>query len=101
MTGKRTEAIWLTALQGHRGVGNPDAFPVEVHVASRGVAGNLLRTSAEKKRPVEHGQSRLPGWIRNGDGKEAGVFVIHVADFDTLIPAKGRESQALPVEEVR
>ena len=44
---------------------------------------------------------RLPGWIGNGDGEEAGIFVIHVADFDALIRAKGREPQTLPVEEVR
>jgi hypothetical protein len=41
-----------------------------------------------EKRPVEHGQFRVPGWIGNGDGEEAGIFVIHVADFDAVIRPK-------------
>ena len=100
MTGKMSETTWFTAFQGHPAVGNPDAFPIEIHLTNRGVAGGFLRTSAGKKRPVEHGQFRMAGWIRNGDGEEAGILVIHVADFDAVIPAKGREPQTLPVEEI-
>jgi hypothetical protein len=44
--------------------------------------------------------SGCPGWIGNGDREEARIFVIHVVKFDTVIRAKGRESKALPVEEV-
>jgi len=64
------------------------------------MANDLLRTSARKKWPVQDGQLRVPGWIRNGDGEEAGVFIVHVGEFDALIGAEIREPQALPVEEV-
>ena len=57
------------------------------------MAGCLLRSRAGKKRPVEHAELRVPGGIRNGDGEEAGIFVIHVADVDALIQPKGREPQ--------
>ena len=32
MRGKPAEAIWFTAFQGQRAVGNPDAFPIEIHL---------------------------------------------------------------------
>ena len=64
------------------------------------MASGLLRTSAGEKRPVEDGQFRVTGRIGNGDGEEAGVFVVHVGEFDALIWAEVREPQALPVEEV-
>ena len=64
------------------------------------MASGFLRTSAGEKRSVEDGQFRVPGWIGNGDGEEAGIFVVHVGEFDALIRAEGREPEALPVEEV-
>jgi len=64
------------------------------------MAGGLLRTSAGQERPVEDGQLRVPGWIGNGDGEEAGVFVVHVGEFDALVRAEIREPQALPTEQV-
>src|ERR1035437_9498309 len=92
----------IDPLVWHRGlaVGNPDALPIEIHVTGSGVAGSLLRSRAGKKRSVEHAQLRVPGGIRNGEGKEAGIFVIHTPDVDALIRTKGREPQALPVEEI-
>jgi len=48
---------------------------------------------------VEDGQFRFPRWIRNGNGEEAGIFVIHVAEFDAVARSKGRQTQALPVKE--
>ena len=64
------------------------------------MAGGFLRTSAGEKRPVEDGHFRMPGWIRNGDGEQAGVFVVHVVEFDALIRAEAREPEALPVEQI-
>ena len=101
MAGKVAQVWRFTFLQDHRAVGNPDAFPIEIHITGRGVAGGFLRTGAGKKRPVEHGQFRMPEWIRNRDGEQAGVFVIHVADLDALIPTKSRKPHTLPMEEVR
>jgi len=75
--------------------------PVEIHLTGSGVAGGLLRTSAGEKRPVEHGQFRMSGWIRNGDGEQAGVFVIHVRRSRYLIPAKVARPTRWPMEEVR
>ena len=100
MRGKPAEVIGSLPFKGDRTVGNPDAFPIDIHLAGRRVAGRLLRTCAGKKGPVEHTQFHVPGGIRNGDGEEAGIFVIHVADVDALIRTKGRKPQALPVEEI-
>jgi hypothetical protein len=99
MRGELAEATWFTALQ-RRTIGNPDTFPLEIQLTGRGVASSFLGTSAGEKRPMEHGQFRVSGWIRNGDREEAGVFVIHVCEFDALIRAEIREPQALPVEQV-
>jgi hypothetical protein len=49
---------------------------------------------------VKNREFRLPGRIRNGDGKYAGIFVIHVAGIDAMIRRKGREPYALPVKEI-
>ena len=95
-----TEAIWFSGVQGHWAVRNPDAFPIEIHLARCGLARGFLRASAGKKRPVKHGQFRVPGRVRDGDGKQAGIFVIHVVEFDALIRTESCEPQALSVEEV-
>jgi hypothetical protein len=84
--------------QGYRTVGNPDAFPIKIHRTRRGAAGGFFWTSAGKQRPVEDGQFRFAGWIRNGNGEEAGIFVIHIAEFDAVARSKGRQTQALPVK---
>ena len=64
------------------------------------MAGDFSWTSAGKQWPVENGQFRFPGWVRNGNGEEAGIFVIHVAEFDAVARSKGRQTQALPVKEI-
>jgi hypothetical protein len=51
------------------------------------MASGLFGTSAGEKRTVEDGQFRVPGWIGNGDGEEAGVFVVHFGEFDALVRA--------------
>ena len=49
-------------------------------VALRRAIGGFLRTRAQEKWPVQEGHFRMPGWIWNGDRKQAGVFVVHVVD---------------------
>src|ERR1700728_1498447 len=103
MRSKLAEAKWfpaLRALRRGRAVGNPDAFPIEIHLTAGGAARGFLGSRAGKKRPVQHGQFRLPGWIRNGGGEEAGIFVIHTGKLDAVIRAEGSEAQTLPMEEV-
>jgi hypothetical protein len=100
MGGELAETIGSGAFQCHGAIGDPDAFPVEIQFAGRRAPRGFLWTGAGKKRPVENGQLRLPGWIGNGDREEARVFVIHVVKFDTVIRTEGREPQTLPVEEV-
>jgi len=100
MTGKWAEVMRLMTIQCHPAVGDPDAFPIEIHGADSGVVDDIFRPSAGEKRPVKHGQFRVPGWIGNGDGEEAGIFVVHIGDFDAVIPAIGCEPQTLPVEEI-
>jgi hypothetical protein len=69
MTGKRTEPERSAALEGHPAVRDPDALPIEIHLAASGVAGGFFRTRAGKKRPVEHGQFRYPEGFKMETGK--------------------------------
>jgi len=100
MTGKPAKVIGLAAVRYRWAVGNPDAFSIKVHVTERGVAGGFFRSRAGKERPVEHAQLRMSSGIGDGDGEEAGIFVIDVADLNAMIFAKSCKPQALPVEEV-
>src|SRR5580692_7260017 len=95
----RSKQVFL-ALRGHRAVRNPNALPFQIRFTRRGLAGSFLCVSAGKKRPVEDGQFWMSGRIGNGDRKEAGVFIVHVAEIDALAVAKCREPQALPAEEI-
>ena len=94
------EAIRFVRLQGHYAVGNPDAFPIEINLTSRGMANDFLGTGARKEWSVQDGQLRVPGWIRNSNRKETGVLVIYVAALDAMVRTKGREPETLPVEQV-
>ena len=100
MTGKPAEVIGFITFHNYRAVGNPNAFPIEIHLTGRGVAGGFLRPGPGKERPVEHAEFRVPGWVRNSDGEEAGILVIHIVDLNAVIDTVGRKPQALPVEQV-
>src|SRR5208337_2578036 len=100
MQGKVAEVIGLIARVTQWTVGNPDALPMEIHDAGRRLADGFLRTSSGKERPVEDGHCRLPIRIGNGDGEDAGIFVVHTVELDAFIRAEGRETQSLPVEKV-
>jgi hypothetical protein len=54
MRGKLTQAVWFTAFQDRRAIGNPDALPIEINLTGSRMASGLLWTSARKKRTVEH-----------------------------------------------
>ena len=47
---------------------------------------------------MEHGQLHFPGMIGNGDGKDAGILVVHVDKIDAVIWCKGRQPDSLPME---
>ena len=49
---------------------------------------------------MEHGHLHFSGVIGNGDGKEAGILVIHMDEIDAVIRSKGREPQPLPMKQV-
>src|ERR1019366_7714741 len=100
MRSKPAKASGCTAIQGHLTVGNPDAFPVEVQSTGCGVERGFFRTSAGKERPMEDGEFGSSGWIRDGNRKETGIFVVHVAELEAVIRREGRDPQTLPVEEV-
>jgi hypothetical protein len=64
------------------------------------VAGGFLRTSPGKQRTVENRELRSSGWVRNGNGEEARILVIYVAEFDATMWSKGHKPPSLPVEKV-
>ena len=100
MRSKPPEPIRSSTLRVHRAVGNPDTFPVEVQIAGCGMAGSFLRASAGKERAMDDCELRVSGWIGDGDGKKAGIFVIYIIQSDVVKRSKCRKSQTLPVEEV-
>jgi hypothetical protein len=87
-------------VQRHSAVGNPDAFPIHIYLASRGRTGGFFRTRTWKERAVEHGQFRFAGRIRNHGGEEARILAIHVAEIDVAAGCESRESQTLPMKEI-
>ena len=87
-------------LRGHWAIGNPDAFPIEIHFAGSRTTGSFLRASAGEERAVKHRQFRMPGRIWNCDREEAGIFVIHVAQFDAVPMRIGSETETLPMKEI-
>ena len=89
----------LRALQCRWAIGNPDTLPIEIHLTGCRATGSFLRSSAGEERPMKHRQFRMPGWIWNCDWEEAGVFVIHVAQFDAVPMRVGCETETLPVKE--
>jgi hypothetical protein len=69
MRGKPAQAIWFTAFQDRRAIGDPDALPIEIHLTGGWLASGLLWTSARKERTVEHSQFQFPGGVRDCDGE--------------------------------
>src|SRR5271157_6143628 len=100
MQGKVAEVIGLIASVTQWTVGNPDALTMEIHDAGCRLAGRFLRASPGKEGPVEDGHCRFPIRIGNGDGEDAGIFVVHAVELDALVRTEGREPQTLPVEQV-
>src|ERR1017187_1360397 len=100
MGGKMAQMTRITAFNGHGTVGNPDAFPIEIGYARCRGACLFLRTSSGEERPVQDRQCWLSRWIRNGDRKDAGIFVVHAVELNALIRQEGNQPQALPMEQV-
>src|SRR5271165_3887102 len=97
---KQPHLIRFEAVQGHRAIGNPDAFVIEIDEQGLGLAGNFLGTGAGEKRPMNDGQLHLSGMIGNRDGEEAGVLVIHMDEINAIIGFEGSEAQTLPVKQI-
>jgi hypothetical protein len=97
---KQPHLIRFEIVQGHRAIGNPDAFVIEIDQSRIGLAGGFLRTSAGEKRPMNDGQLHLPSMIGNGNGEEAGVLVIHMDEINAIIRFEGSEAQTLPVKQI-
>jgi len=85
---KQAGEIWIAVFQGHRAVGNPDTFMIEIHLTGPGVAGGFLGTSTEEKGSMEDGHLHFPGMVGNDDREEAGILVVHMDEIDALIRIK-------------
>ena len=92
--------MWCQALGRHRTIGNPDAFMLAIHNPGLAQQGGFLGAGAGKKRTVEKSQLHLPGVIRNGDGEDAGVLVVHMDEINALKGFKGCQPDPLPVEQI-
>jgi hypothetical protein len=79
MGGKSAKGIGVTAHHDHSAIGNLDTFPIEIHFSGRGATDGFFRTGSGEERTMKHREFRMPGWIWNCNGEEAGIFVIHVA----------------------
>jgi hypothetical protein len=65
MRGKSSQAIWFTAFQDRRTIGDPDALSIKINLTGGRMASGLLWTSARKKRTVEHTEFQFPRGVRN------------------------------------
>ena len=99
MKGKLAGVKWLM-VECHLTVRNPDAFPIDIHLAGCWTTRSFLRPGTWKEWPVEQGQLRLSRGIGNDGREEAGIFVIYVIEFETFRRGKRSESQTSPVEEI-
>ena len=93
-----TEVSWPTV--GHRGgtVGNPDALTRAIDGVGRVTLSDFFGASARKERPVHDGHRHLPGWIGNGDRKDACIFVVDAFELDALVRPERGQSEPLPAE---
>jgi hypothetical protein len=66
--GKTAQAIWFASLQGHRAVGNPDAFPIKIHRTGRGAAGEGFGHTVRVYVPEESHCGIVPMNHSNQDG---------------------------------
>ncbi len=98
--GEPAEALVLAHFEAHRAVRDPDALAIEIDLASRRLAGGLLRTGAREERPVKHRQLRMARRVGNGDGEEARILVVHVIERDATVRSKRREPETPPVDEI-
>ena len=42
----------------------------------------------------------MPGWIRDRDGKHAGVLIVHAVEGDVAIGMEGGEAETAPLKQV-
>ena len=73
-------------LQGHRAVGNPDAFMIEIYQSARALAGGVLGTSAAKKRSMEDAHLHFPSVIGDGAGEDAGIQIKNAELLHLVVP---------------
>ena len=85
---EEAKMLRLGTFEGHRTIGNPDAFVREIHLARRGFAGGFFGMRAGEKGAMEHGHLHFPGMIRYRDGKEARILVVDVDEIDAVVGAK-------------
>jgi hypothetical protein len=64
------------------------------------MAGGILRTSSWKEGAMQQSHLHLSGVVGDGNGEEAGIFVVHVNEIDSAIWSKDRKSQSAPVEQI-
>lgn len=67
MGSKPAKAMRVKTLQSHWAIGDPDALPIEIHLAGCGATDSFLRSSAGEERPMKHCQFQMPGWVWNCD----------------------------------
>ena len=70
----------------------------EIHKPASALAHGILRSAAGEKRTMEHCKLHFPGVIRNGDGEEAGILVVHMDEIDAAIRLEGSQPNPLPME---
>jgi len=84
---EQAEVLRFGALQGHRAVGNPDAFMIEIHHP-----GSHWQAVSSGRVPGKSGRWSkaiciFPAWLGMGQ-EEAGILVVHVDEIDALIRIK-------------
>ena len=63
-------------------------------------AGGFFRAGPREERTMKQRQLRMPGWVRNGDGKKACIFIIDFIELDSIRGSKLCETQPFPVKKI-
>ena len=99
MRGKIAEMIEII-LPTHAAIGNPDTLPLKIHATGWLMACGFFGAGSRKQRPVNQCHRRMPGWIRDWDGKHAGVLIVHAVKGDAAIGMEGGEPETAPMEQI-
>ena len=97
---EEAKVLRFAILSGHRGVRNPDTLAIVIDFAEPFLAGGFFGARTGEERAMQQGHLHLSAVIRNSDGEEAGILVVHVDEIDAVVGSEGRKPEPLPMKQI-